>query len=186
MKKLATFLCVAGFVLIISGFFSIYLNGLKVDREKVLTRMGDVSSEYEKFNTNVSLFGDYREELHGNIFENLYFETMFEKDSQYKKELKKYEEMVDEIKLSVNVLDDLCDNVYYPKSDVNNMCRNYKTMYEQVNNYFVYDINDYNEQVKKYNEYINTNNLLTTIRKYDSNKKYIDYNGDKKFDGKEE
>ena len=186
MKRLASYLCVVGLVLIISGFFSIYLNGLKEDREKVLARMGDVTSEYEKFNTNVSLFGDYREDLHESVFENLYFETMYPSDQLVKEELKKYEDLVDEIELSVNVLNDLCDNIYYPKSDVNNMCHNYKTMYEQVNNYFVYDIEDYNENVKKYNEYVNTNSLLTTIKKYDTSKKYIDYNGDKKYDGKEE
>ena len=147
MKRLASYFFVAGLVLIISGFFSMYLNGLKEDREKVLARMGDVSTEYEKFNTNVSLFGDFREDLHESVFENLYFETMYTSDQLVKEELKKYEDLVDEIELSVNVLDDLCENVYYPNGEVNNMCQNYKTMYEQVNNYFVYDINDYNENV---------------------------------------
>ena len=186
LKRLASYAVVAGFVLITSGVFSAYLLGLKSDREEVLARMGDVSAEYEKFNTNVSLYGDYREDLHESIFENLFFETMYTSDKLVKDELAKYEGMVDEMTLSVNVLDDLCKNIYYPKSEVNNMCNNYKTMYEQVVNYFVYDINDYNANVDKYNEYEKANNLIFTINRYETSKKYIDYNGDNKFAGKEE
>lgn len=185
LKRLASYAVVAGFVLIMSGVFSAYLLGLKSDREAVLARMSDVYSEYEKFNTNVSLYGDYREDLHESIFENLFFETMYTSDKLVKEELMKYEGMVDEMTLSVNALNDLCKNVYYPKGEVNNMCSNYKTMYEQVVNYFVYDIEDYNANVDKYNEYEKSNNLIFTINNYVTDKKYIDYNGDNKFDGKE-
>ena len=68
LKRLASYAVVAGFVLITSGVFSAYLLGLKSDREEVLARMGDVSAEYEKFNTNVSLYGDYREDLHESMW----------------------------------------------------------------------------------------------------------------------
>ena len=162
-----------------------FLTGLKQDREKVLARMGDVTAEYEKFNTNVSLYGDYREDLHESLFENLFLETMYTSDKLVKEELLKYENRVDEIALSVNVLDDLCKNVYYPKSDVNNMCKNYKTMYEQVVNYFVMDISDYNDNVKKYEEYRKSINSDQVVKKYESKKDFIDYNNDGAFDGKE-
>jgi len=186
MKKIGYYLLAIAFVLIISGAFSAYLIGLKKDRDEVLTRMGDVSSEFEKFSTSVSLYGDYREDLHESVFENLFLETMFSSDHLVKAELKKYEGMVDDIELSANVLDDLCVNVYYPKSDVNNMCKNYKTMYEQVVNYFVADIKDYNENVEKFDQYQKANNLNQVVKKYETTKKYIDYDGDKKYAGKEE
>lgn len=186
MKKIGYNLLAISLILIISGAFSTYLVGLKKDRDEVLARMGDVSAEYEKFSTNVSLYGDYREDLHQSIFENLFLETMFSSDSLVKEELKKYETMVDEIELNVNVLNDLCQNVYYPKSDVNSMCKNYKTMYEQVVNYFVVDIKDYNENVEKYDQYQKANNLGKVVKKYETTKSYIDYDGDKKYAGKEE
>ena len=185
LKRIASYCLVIGLVLIMSGCFSAYLLGLKSDREKVLARMGDVSSEYEKFNTNVSLYGDFREDLYESIFENLFFETMYSSDVLVKEQLSKYEAMVDDMTLSVNALNDLCKNVYYPKSEVNNMCNNYKTMYEQVVNYFVSDIKDYNSNVDKYNEYEKTNGLVFTIKNYETTKDFIDYNGDNKFDGKE-
>ena len=58
-------------------------------------------------------------------------------------------------------------------------------MYEQVINYFVLDVDDYNENVKKYNEYQITISSTSSIKEYSTNKKYIDYNGDKTFEGKE-
>ena len=81
--------------------------------------MSDVSTEFETFSTNVSHFGDYREDFHESVLGNLYYETMLSTDSFVKLELKKYEEMVDDIESSVSILDSLCKDVYYPDGDVN-------------------------------------------------------------------
>ena len=79
----------------------------------------------------------------------------------------------------------LCDNIYYPDGAINSMCMNYKTMYEQVINYFVGDVEDYNEVVKKYNAYQNSISSTSFVKEYSTTKNYIDYNNDKTFDGKE-
>ena len=76
-------------------------------------------------------------------------------------------------------------NVYYPDGKVNTKCSNYKLIYEQVVNYFVSDINVYNENVKKYNEYQKNNNSDLRVDKYKTSKVYIDYNNDNEYDGKE-
>ena len=44
-------------------------------------------SEYEKFNTNVSLYGDYREQLYESVFDKMFFDTMFANDGKVKDEL---------------------------------------------------------------------------------------------------
>ncbi|MBQ3308123.1 MAG: hypothetical protein IJG68_08050 [Bacilli bacterium] len=185
IRKFAYVLLTFGMIMIISGGFSSFLVGLKKDQELVYRRMEDVSAMYETFNTQVSLFGDYREDFHESVLENLYYDTMFPTDNLVKEEFFQYEEMVDEIGDSVKELDRLCKDVYYPKGEINNICLNYKIMYEQVINYFVLDVEDYNENVKKYNEYQASISSTSSIKIYSTNKKFIDYNGDKTFEGKE-
>ena len=82
-------------------------------------------------------------------------------------------------------LNSLCGNAYYPEAEVNKICSNYKSVYEQAVNYFVTDINTYNENVSKYNIYQESINSNLIIKEYKTSYKYIDYNGDKVFDGKE-
>ena len=56
---------------------------------------------------------------------------------------------------------------------------------EQVVNYFVGDIKLYNDNVLKYNDYQKSIQSTFFINNYVTNKNYIDYNGDKKYEGKE-
>ncbi len=186
IRKIAYAMLSLSLVLIISGCFSSFLTGLKQDQEVVYHRMEDVTASYEAFSTNVSFFGDYREDFHESILENLYYETMLNTDSLVKTELTKYEDMVDDIMDEVKKLDSLCKDVYYPQGEVNNMCMNYQVMFEQVMNYFILDVEDYNESVTKYNDYQKSIGSNSYVEKYSTTKDYIDYNGDKIFEGKEE
>ena len=185
-RKFIYFILALGLMLIIAGGFSSFLAGLKKDRELVVRRMDDVSADYETFDTSVSLFGDYREDFHDSILENLYYETMYNSDTLVKNEFIKYESMVDDISETVKALDALCRDVYYPEGNINSMCMNYPTIYEQVVNYFLVDVNEYNDIVKQYNQYQNSTNSSYYVKEYSTTKKYIDYNGDKVFEGKEE
>ena len=94
--------------------------------------------------------------------------------------------MVDEIYKNSNKLDKLCEDMYYPDSNVNSICNNYKVIYEQVNNYFVLDIELYNDNVKKYNEYIKGVDPNLIIKQYDTKKKLADFDGDGEIVGKDE
>ena len=94
--------------------------------------------------------------------------------------------MVDELEKNTNELNRLCTGMIYPDNVANSRCNNYKSIYEQVNNYFVADIETYNQNVKKYNDYQTSNGTLYRIREYETNRNYIDYNQDNHFDGKED
>lgn len=185
-RKMAYLFLGLGFVLLISGGFSSFLVGLKADHQQVLRRMDDVSGVFESFSTNTTIFEDFREQLYGDVLENVYYDTMFQMDKDVKSKFEEYEGIVDDIKKDAKKLDDLCQEVYYPQADANNKCSNYKSIYEQVVNYFVGDVESYNENVTKYNEYQLAIQSDKIIDEYSTKKKYIDYNGDKIFDGKEE
>jgi len=181
MKKIAYVLALLGFIMMISGAVTSFLSGLREDRELTYNRMADVTDSYEEFSTEVSLFEDYRDSLYEKYLANLTYDTMSKNDALIKKELKSYEEMVDHIYNKSKTLSKLCDEVYYPESSINNKCSNYRTIYEQVNNYFVLDIKTYNNNIKKYNS---SNNV--TLKNYKTDKDYIDYNEDGTIEGKDE
>ena len=242
-RKLSFRIMTLSLVLIISGCVSSFVISLKQDHEATYNRMYKVDDEFEVFSANTSVFEEKRDELYTVVLSNVYYDTMYQEDKAIKNKLSNYENLVDELtkntnnlnklcnnmyysssdtnskcnnyksmyeqvvnyfvndiknKLSnyenlvdeltknTNNLDKLCNNMYYSSSDTNSKCNNYKSIYEQVVNYFVNDIKVYNDNVNKYNKYQEDNNSELRISKYSTKKKYIDYNKDKKFDGKEE
>lgn len=185
-KKIAYFLMTLSFIMIISGCFSSFVISLKADRREIAKKMNDVSNVFEVFSTNTSIFEEKRGELYTSVLSNVYYENMYLEDTNIKNKLSNYENLVDQLKKNTISLNKLCEDVYYPKSDVNNRCQNYKSIYEQVVNYFVTDINVYNKNVKKYNDYQKNIGSTLNVLEYKTKKTYIDYNGDKKFDGKED
>ena len=185
MKKIALYMMTLSFILIISGGVSSFVLGLKEDKEEIYNRINDVNDEFEVFSTNTSVFENFRDELYNVVLSNVYYDTMYDEDKNVKNKLSNYENLVDELTKNTKKLDNLCNDVYYPDSKVNTKCNNYKSIYEQVVNYFISDINVYNENVKKYNEYQKNNNSNLRVDKYKTSKKYIDYNNDNEYDGKE-
>lgn len=185
-KKIAYGLVTLSLILIISGGFSSFLIGLKEDRITTLKRVDEVKDEYEVFSANTSVFEAYREQLYGEVLSNTYYDTMFITDSDVKNKLSNYENLVDELVKNTRKMDSLCNDVYYPNSDTNNKCSSYRGIYEQVVNYFVSDINSYNKNIDKFNEYQKSLGAPLTLKYYDTKKTFIDYNNDKAFDGKEE
>lgn len=185
-RKIAYILMTISFVMIIAGGMSTFIINLKADRDETYRRMDDVSDVFENFSANTSVFESFRDELYNDVLSHVYYETMHSTDAVVKNRLSNYENLVDELEKNIVKLDKLCDDVYYPSSDVNNKCYNYKSIYEQVVNYFVSDIKVYNDNIDKYNNYQKGLNSNLRLEKYNTQKKYIDYNGDKKFDGKEE
>lgn len=185
-KKLAYIMMTLSFVLIISGGVSSFVIGLRRDRDEIYSRISEVNDEFEVFSTNTSVFESTRDNLYNVVLSNVYYDTMYDEDKSVKNTLSNYENLVDELTKNTRNLNKLCDDVYYPDSNVNTKCNNYRSIYEQVVNYFVGDIKIYNDNVNKYNEYQRNNNSDLRVDKYKTKKDYIDYNGDKVYDGKEE
>lgn len=186
IRKFAYVLMTFSFILIISGSVSSFLISLKDDKNRTYKRMADVNNIFEVFSTNVTAFENFRDELYNTVLNNTYYDTMYIDDSNIKNKLSNYENLVDELDKNTKNLNKLCDDVYYPDSAVNKKCSNYKSIYEQVINYFVSDINSYNDNVTKYNNYQASQGSNLTIDKYLTTKKFIDYDNDDKFAGKEE
>ena len=186
MRKIINVCLILSIVMLISGGVSTFILGLKADRTETLNRMVEVNDIFEIFSTNTTIFENSRDELYNEYLTNLFYDNMFESDGIIKTKLSDYESLVDELEKNATELKILCDDVYYPDGNVNNKCFNYKSIYEQVVNYFISDINVYNNNVKSYNDYQSANNLTYFVKEYKTKKKYIDYNNDNVYDGMEE
>lgn len=185
-RKIAFIMILVSIVMISSGLVSSLIVGLKEDKQLTRKRMDEVKLEYEDYSTMISLFEEKRDGLYGSVFNNLTYETMFANNKVMFNEVSNYEAMVDEIKKNTNKMDKLCMDVYYPDSNVNSICNNYRTIFEQVNNYFVIDITEFNKNIDKYNTYVIGLDPNLVIKKYETKKKMIDFDDDGVIVGKDE
>ena len=183
-RKIGYALLTLSLILIISGGFSSFLVGLREDKENTLNLMKVVDDEFETFSANTSVFENFREDLYEDVLGGVVCDQLIQKNNDITNKFSNYENLVDELNKGVVKLDKLYKDVYYPNSSTNSKCSNYKNIYEQVNNYFVGDVNIYNKNIVSCNKNITDSNLL--IKEYKTKKEYIDYNNDKKYEGKEE
>ena len=185
-KRIAHILMTLSFIMIMSGGVSSFVMGLKADKLETQKRIDVVNNEFEVLSTNTTIFENVRDELYTKVLSNVYYDTFYNDDEKVKEKLSNYENLVDELEKTVFKLDSLCKDVYYPDMETNTKCSNYKSIYEQVNNYFISDIAVYNKNVNKYNKDQESKNSNLIIKPYKTKRDYIDYNGDKKYDGKED
>ena len=140
-----------------------------------------VDTDYQELTNNVNTFTETRDNLYSKYLEKVDYTSFSKNNNTINSSISNYENIVSEITKKVKSLDNLCKNTYFSSSDTNEKCTNYKLLYEQVNNYFVTDINKYNNIVKDYNM-----NNIDNVSIYKISRQYIDYNKDKLFDGKKE
>lgn len=173
-------------MMIISGTVSSFVVSLKADREKTQARMVIVNDSFEEFNASVTAFELSRDTLYTESLGNLFYDTLVTNDAVLKEKLSNYESIVDDVIKQVKNMDSLCKDVYYPDSDVNSKCSNYKLIYEQVANYFIEDIKLYNTTIKTFNAQQAAAGTGLSLVEYQTKKKYVDYNKDRVFEGRVE
>ena len=184
-KKNIIILSIIGFILIVIGGSMLFIRSLKNDRAATLLRMNDVATEYKSFENQIDTFNDMRNSLYLNVFENVYYDTMAAKDPAVKSNFSEYEIIVNGIAASATNLSNLCGTIYYPDSSINRNCKSFSSVYEQVVNAFVSDVKLYNNNISQYNKYQKENDSTSSLENYKTDKKYIDYNNDGKYEGKE-
>lgn len=158
---------------------------LRRDKKATRKQMTVVLEGYNKFNNNIDKFNDLRNDIYVNLFENTYYDTLVSNDSEFKTTLKEYEKSVDDVTKSVKNLEKLCFGIYYPDKSINAKCNEFGGVYEQIVNAFISDINLYNNNIKDFNDYSKESGSDIKLDTYSTKKKYIDYNKDKKYDGKD-
>ncbi len=172
-------------ILIFIIIISIFVTNIVRDKKQTARTMDLIEKEYQTFEKDIELFNSKRDEIYSQIFVETYYDTIKEKYQVWNNNLTEYEEKVDKIIKNSKNLQKYCNGIYYSKPQINQNCNNFASLYEEMINSFVTDINEYNKIIKNYNEYIKENNQQEVLSSYKTTKKYLDYNKDNNYSGKE-
>lgn len=187
MTKQVKILFSLGVFLIAIGLITNFTMSFSADKEEVAKRMEKVDKNYKIFKREATNFSNTRDSLYDNVFAELYFETLNLTINNCLIELEKYEQKLDEMGKIAEKLKANCGDIYFPEADVNNKCQTYALSYEEMVNYFMNDIVQVNQNIEEYNKYNEENGTgIPPIQKYNTTKKYIDFNNDKEYAGKED
>lgn len=174
------------FILIVVGIILYLVLTYQDNQNEVKKRMETVTSLYTDFREHVDAFNDKRNEVYQTVMQDMYYQTLQEKDTEFKALYTAYEETVDVINDDYDQLKDKCINVLYPDVSVNNKCEAFVIGYEQVINTFVSDVAIYNQNIDAYNTWAQENNVTQTLTPYETDKDFIDVNGDREYNGREQ
>lgn len=185
-KKLGIMILI-GFLLIVIGIISYIVINYNDDQAEVRKRMETVRDSYEAFKTDVESFNSIRDNIYnGVITDNMYYQTLKDNDASFKGLYKSYSDSLDKIDKDYMKVKDKCINVLHPEADVNNKCEAIISGYEEVVNTYISDINSYNSLITSYNKWLSdTNSSDAKLEEIKLDRDYIDINGDREYNGKE-
>lgn len=187
MKKKKIILIISLLVaLIFISIVSLFIISFKNDRKETLEKMDNINILYDDFKNRVDSFNTIREDIYANVLSNVYYDTLQVNYNVWINKFMNYEEFIDNIDKDFKNLKKSCDGVYYPELEINNKCQSFIIAYEEINNSFVSDIEVFNKNIGEYNVYMKEQNSNEVLKKYSTNRKYIDYNHDKEYFGKDD
>lgn len=185
-KKLGIMILI-GFLLIVIGIISYIIINYNSDQAEVRKRMETVRDSYEAFKTDVESFNSIRDNIYNSVItDNMYYQTLKDNDASFKELYKSYSDSLDKIDKDYMKVKDKCINVLHPEADVNNKCEAIVSSYEEVVNTYISDINSYNSLITSYNKWLSdTNSSDAKLEEIKLDRDYIDINGDREYNGKE-
>ena len=185
-KKLGIMILI-GFLLIVIGIISYIVINYNDDQAEVKKRMEAVRDSYETFKTDVEAFNSIRDDIYTNVFtDDMYYQTLKDNDASFKELYKSYSESLDKIDKDYSGVKDKCINVLHPEADVNNKCEAIVSSYEEVVNTYISDVSSYNNLITSYNKWLSdTNSSDAKLEEIKLDRDYLDINGDREYNGKE-
>ena len=185
-KRIKVLFSLSAFCIVL-GLVLNFTTSLKHDKEEVASRMKTINAAYEVFKKETEQFSTTRDNLYDNVFSELYFETLNQTIPGCLEELQKYENVLNQVEVEAKALQENCQDIYFPSSDINTKCKTSLEKYEEMVNYFVNDITQVNQNIEEYNKYNQENQTgIAPVQKYNTTKKYIDFNKDSEYTGKED
>lgn len=164
-----------------------WASGLKEDQKETKKTMKLVLDSYENFNNRVEEFSNYRNKYY-EMKEDLFLETLGENADEWNDFIVKYADSISEVEKSSKNLKKNCE-IKYGDVNTNSKCTSFKANYEAAHNYYISDIKLYNDLIDDYNKWNSEeDNKYSEVKKgsYPVYKKYIDFDKDGEYFGKEE
>lgn len=181
MKKKTIIFLFLGFIFIILGISTlVYVNINRKNNEKKKIEE-TILSNHEIFKQKTDSFNEIREKYYTDVVNDLYPELVEENYENWITILDEYTSVVDEVENSSNDLKKFCVNKYYSNKDISNKCESFVIAYETVMNYYVKDINAFNDNLEKYRNTVEEE--IEGIDNYKLKYNYSDLNEDGDFTG---
>ena len=187
MKKVLSILVlIAGVTSLGVGLGLMYKN--ESDRQNALeTLKTSIVNDYENFKVKVEVFSEERTNIYENLNKINYlidiknnYNSLVEEYNKYEQTLKDIDEVSKELKIN-------CFEEKFTEVAINNKISAFVINYEQAVNYFIQDVNNLNEKINLYNDYLKQNETTTGVvelKEYVSSyTEYEDVNDDGIFEG---
>lgn len=190
MKKVVSIIfLIAGIISLGIGIGIMYKN--ESDKQKALEALKtSIVNDYEDFKVKVEVFSEERTNIYQSLNKITYLTDIKVNYASLIEEYKKYEETLKEIDKVSKDLKVNCFEQEFKEVTVNNKISAFVINYEQAVNYFIQDVNNFNEKVKLYNDWLKqtypTAQVVELEEYVSSYTKYVDVNNDGVFEGVKE
>lgn len=175
-------LIIIGVGLILAGILISFASSFAKDVSDTKENTVIIEETYEKFKDWTTALNGEREILYDSVINNLYVELVAE---NYSKWISSYDHYVEVVGKALDYEDTLrtyCLGVTYANSNVQSKCESMIISYETAINYYVKDVNKFNEFVEVYNSEVEEEQKVNALELGDYH--YIDFNDDGKYVGK--
>lgn len=182
LRKYLKYFFLAGVILILSGVGVFIISDQNEKNMKDKENSEKIVASFGAFSESATVFSDKRLEVYDTIFQDVILEDYASNKDAYDELFNAYLKDLQNMDDAGKDLKELCVNHTYKDADVVSKCSSYMTAYETSVNYFVKDVNLYNDQIELYNK-----TALEPITLYQSElySDYIDFNGDGVYLGKD-
>lgn len=190
MKKVVSIIfLIAGIISLGIGIGIMYKN--ESDKQKALEALKtSIVNDYEDFKVKVEVFSEERTNIYQSLNKITYLTDIKVNYASLIEEYKKYEETLKEIDKVSKDLKVNCFEQEFKEVTINNKISAFVINYEQAVNYFIQDVNNFNEKVKLYNDWLKqtypTAQVVELEEYASSYTKYVDVNNDGVFEGVKE
>ncbi len=190
MKKVVSIIfLVAGIISLGLGLGLMYKN--ESDKQKALEALKtSIVNDYEDFKVKVEVFSEERTNIYQSLNKITYLTDIKVNYDSLIEEYKKYEGTLKDIDKVSKDLKVNCFEEEFTEVTINNKISAFVINYEQAVNYFIQDVNNFNEKVKLYNDWLKQTNQTTGVVELEeyvsSYTKYVDVNNDGVFEGVKE
>ncbi len=184
-KKIISILIVVMFLSLFAFGVYKFVSSFKEDQALTTAKMKQILNYYDKFNISVLNFAEARDYFYEQR-QQTFIEEFSRNVEGWNILIENYEKKITEVEKNSKFLKKNCQ-VKFADPNVSSKCTIFKSTYEGAMNYFISDIKNYNKNVEEYNEWAKNNNKLQLNKgNLVVYKKYIDFDNDKQYFGKEE
>ena len=146
-----------------------------------------IVEDYETFKVKIESFSTERTSVYEGLNKITYLTELPNNYENLVNEYTKYENTVKDIEESSKDLKENCFKQEYNETEITNKVSAFTINYEQAVNYYIQDVEKFNEKIRSYNDWVQNTQVTNTYKTLEEFKssyiEYVDINGDGIYNG---